>query len=137
MPGIFLGLGSNLGDRKRFLDEALAALPGCGITIDTVSSIYETSPVGVTDQPDFLNMVVEVTTELSARQLLEAIKGIEKDLGRTSGPRWGPRVIDIDLLLYGDEVIDEPDLVVPHPELFSRQFVLDPLREIAPQRFDD
>lgn len=132
MPGIFLGLGSNLGDRKRMLDEAIVALGRYGIKTDRVSTVYETSAVGPIDQPDFLNVVVDVSTDLSLRELLDAVKGIERDLGRESGPRWGPRVIDIDLLLFGDQVVDEPDLVVPHPELTKRQFVLVPLLEIAP-----
>jgi 2-amino-4-hydroxy-6-hydroxymethyldihydropteridine diphosphokinase len=127
----YVALGSNLGDREAYLRSAVAALGRHGITPTALSSIYETEPVGP-PQPDYLNAVVEVTTELPARAVLEALKGIEAELGRAHAERWGPREIDLDLLLYGDQELDEPGLRVPHPELTRRSFVLEPLLEIAP-----
>ena len=128
----FAGLGSNVGNRLAFLRAAVALLrghPGIGVT--RLSSVYETDPVGG-DQPDFLNAVAELETGLSAHDLLGAFKHIEVNVGRTPGERWGPREIDIDLLLYGDARIDEPDLRVPHLQLVKRAFVLVPLADIAP-----
>ena len=130
----YLGLGTNLGDRKDNLQQALkelAALPT--LEIRRVSSIYETAPVGVTDQPDFLNMVVSVQTTLSPRDLLNSLLEIENKMGRTRTVRWGPRVIDLDLLLYGTAHVEMPGLTVPHPRLQERSFVLVPLAEIAPE----
>lgn len=129
----FLGLGSNQGDREAYLDRArrlLAVTPG--ITLRKSSGIYETEPVGVKNQPWFLNQVVSADTILGARALLNACKNIERVMGRTEGVRWGPRVIDVDLLLYGGEVIKESDLVVPHGEMYGRAFVLLPLAELSP-----
>jgi 2-amino-4-hydroxy-6-hydroxymethyldihydropteridine diphosphokinase len=128
---IFVGLGSNLGDRREYLRGALAAMASRGLAVVAVSSAYETDPVGP-PQPGYLNAVVEVSTTMPARELLDTLKGIEADLGRRHTERWGPREIDLDLLLYGDEMIDEPGLSVPHPELTKRSFVLVPLLEIAP-----
>ncbi len=129
----FVGLGSNLGDReatiRRALDE-LARLPSTALT--RASSLYDTEPVGDTEQPGFLNAVAELETELDARQLLWNLQLIERRLGRVRTRRWGPRVIDLDLLLFGDEVWELPDLVVPHPELIRRSFVLVPLVELDP-----
>jgi 2-amino-4-hydroxy-6-hydroxymethyldihydropteridine diphosphokinase len=128
---IFVGLGSNLGDRLANLKAAVAALRGSvGIEVVRTSSVYETEPVGVEDQPRFLNAVVELRSDLSATELLGRLKGIEQEIGRTEGERWGPREIDLDLLLYGDELIDSGGLVVPHPEMKRRSFVLVPLLEI-------
>lgn len=126
----FVGLGSNVGDRLLNIESALSKLNEIG-EVTKRSSIYETDPVGP-PQPEFLNAVCEIETSLSARDLLGALKRIEIEVGRVPRDRWGPREIDLDLLLYGDEVIDEPGLTVPHPELTNRPFVLVPLLEIAP-----
>ncbi|MGH2731339.1 MAG: 2-amino-4-hydroxy-6-hydroxymethyldihydropteridine diphosphokinase [Actinomycetota bacterium] len=131
MTAAFIGLGSNLGDRMRYLELALGALEARGLNVVAVSSVYETEPIGPL-QPDFLNAACRVETELSPEDLLGTLKSIEAALGRTPRQRWGPREIDLDLLLYGDEVIDRPGLSVPHPELTHRPFVLTPLAEIAP-----
>jgi 2-amino-4-hydroxy-6-hydroxymethyldihydropteridine diphosphokinase len=128
----FAGLGSNVGDRLAFLRAAVAFLRGHpNIEVTQLSPVYETDPVGG-DQPDFLNAVVELETDLGAHDLLEAFKQIERNVGRTPGERWGPREIDIDLLLFGEERIDEPDLRVPHLQLVKRAFALAPLGDIAP-----
>jgi len=128
---VFLGLGSNLGDREAHLRAALRALAPA-VTIETVSSIYETEPVGYLDQPRFLNAVCSGTTGLPPLALLRAIKQLEHDLGRVPTVRFGPRVIDIDILFYDHLVLDTPELQVPHPRLAERAFVLLPLAEIAP-----
>jgi 2-amino-4-hydroxy-6-hydroxymethyldihydropteridine diphosphokinase len=105
-----------------------------GLDVVAVSTFRETDPVGLLDQPRFLNGAAAVETDLSARDLLEALLGIERKLGRVrDGTRWGPRAIDLDLLLYGDEIVDEPGLCVPHPRLHERRFALEPLAELAPQ----
>jgi 2-amino-4-hydroxy-6-hydroxymethyldihydropteridine diphosphokinase len=129
----FVGLGSNLGERETQIRMALddiARLPGTRLV--RASSLYDTEPVGEVDQPNFLNAVAQVDTELTARQLLWNLLLIERRLGRQRSKRWGPRTIDLDLLLYGDLVVDEPDLKVPHPELARRSFVLVPLVELDP-----
>ena len=133
MTVAFIGLGSNLGDREENIREALERLSELGPL--RASTVRETEPVGITDQPSFLNAAAEVETELSARGLLESLLAIERDLGRdrTAEQRWGPRTIDLDLLLYGEEVVDEPGLTVPHPRLAERRFVLEPLHELAPE----
>jgi 2-amino-4-hydroxy-6-hydroxymethyldihydropteridine diphosphokinase len=137
MPAVtvYLALGSNLGDRRANLLAAVGRLPPL-LTVLTISSTYETAPAYVTDQPDFLNLVLSgwVDSEYgSPRALLRYLKAIEFDMGRQAGQRYGPRLIDLDILLYGDEFIAEPDLVVPHPHLTERAFVLVPLAEIAPE----
>lgn len=133
MSGIFLSLGSNLGDRGQNLQEALVALEKWGIKIIRTSSIYETEPIGNHDQPMFLNMVVQIETEKSPQDLLMIIHSIERANGRVrTSEQWGPRTLDIDLLLYGDEMLEQPDLKIPHPHLQERKFVLVPLNEIAP-----
>jgi 2-amino-4-hydroxy-6-hydroxymethyldihydropteridine diphosphokinase len=125
----YVGLGSNVGDREALVRRA-AELIGAR----RVSSVIETEPWGYTDQPRFLNAVAEVQTELTARAFLDLLLGAERSLGRErTGPRWGPRTIDLDLLLFGDEEIAEPGLVVPHPHLHERRFVLEPLAELAPE----
>ena len=129
----FIGLGSNLGEREsmiRLALEDLARLPST--TLVRASSLYDTEPVGDAEQPSFLNAVAQLETELSARQLLWNLLLIERRLGRVRTRHWGPRVIDLDLLLHGDEVLDQPDLTVPHPELIHRSFVLVPLVELDP-----
>ncbi|HKA48276.1 MAG TPA: 2-amino-4-hydroxy-6-hydroxymethyldihydropteridine diphosphokinase [Candidatus Dormibacteraeota bacterium] len=128
----YLGLGSNLGDRERNLAEARRLLPRFGATVLRQSGIYETEPFGVTAQPRFLNQVVEVEWSQGPRELLEAVKAVESEVGRTPTYRWGPREIDVDILLFGRERVDEPDLVIPHPGLFEREFVLRPLAELRP-----
>jgi 2-amino-4-hydroxy-6-hydroxymethyldihydropteridine diphosphokinase len=125
----FIGLGSNVGVRLSYLRRAVAALRGFGSV--RVSSVYETDPVGPS-QPPFLNAVASLETSLSPRELLASLKRTEDDLGRIQRERWGPREIDLDLLLYGAETVDEPDLVVPHREMTRRGFVLVPLAELAP-----
>jgi 2-amino-4-hydroxy-6-hydroxymethyldihydropteridine diphosphokinase len=130
---VYLGLGSNLGDREQSLCSALEAiqtLAGCGLI--RCSSIYETAAWGKTDQPDFLNVVAEIETTLTARSLLDALHRIERRLGRERRGRWEPRTLDIDILLFGEEIIREPGLIIPHPRLAERRFVLVPLDEIAP-----
>jgi 2-amino-4-hydroxy-6-hydroxymethyldihydropteridine diphosphokinase len=124
----YVGLGSNLGDREAQIKRA-AELVGAR----RLSTIVETEPWGYEAQPKFLNAVAEVETTLEPRELLDQLLDVERQLGRERiGPRWGPRTIDLDLLVYGDLVLDEPGLAVPHPELAQRLFVLEPLAELAP-----
>lgn len=130
MTRAYVGLGSNLGDREQAIRNAAEAI---GAT--RLSTIRETEPWGYEDQPLFLNAVAEVETELGPRELLDELLDVERRLGRErgSGPRYGPRTIDLDLLLYGDETVDEPSLTVPHPHLHERRFVLEPLAELDPE----
>jgi len=130
----YVGLGANLGDREQNLRSALEALASVPrVQVVAVSSFRETEPVGYTDQPRFLNAAARLETSLTPRELLDALLQIERSLGRTrTGPRYGPRTIDLDLLLYGDESVDEPGLRVPHPRLAERAFVLEPLAELDP-----
>ncbi len=128
MTVAYVGLGSNLGDREAQIKRA-AELVGAR----RLSTIVETEPWGYEAQPKFLNAVAEVETELDPRSLLEQLLDVERQLGRERvGPRWGPRTIDLDLLVYGELVLDEPGLTVPHPQLAQRLFVLEPLAELAP-----
>jgi 2-amino-4-hydroxy-6-hydroxymethyldihydropteridine diphosphokinase len=132
MPIIaYIGLGSNIGDRKNSCLQAIALLARAG-RVNAVSSFYCTEPVGFQEQEEFINAVVELETHLLPQQLLTACRAIEDELGRTRTQRWGPRTIDLDVLLYGDEIINSPDLTIPHPLLTTRGFVLIPLCEIAP-----
>ena len=126
----YLGLGSNLGDRQANLDRALSLLSE-RLRLEKISSIYDSEPVGDVEQPRFLNLVCQASTLLPPEGLLALAKGIEIRMGRT-GPTGTPRIIDIDILFYGDQVIEKPDLVIPHPRLHQRAFVLVPLVEIAP-----
>ena len=128
------GSGANLGDREAMLRAALEQLGAePGIEIVAVSTFRDTAPVGIVDQPRFLNAAAAVDTDLSARELLDRLLGVERRLGRTrEGPRFGPRTIDLDLLLYGDAEIAEPGLEVPHPRMHERLFVLEPLTELDP-----
>jgi 2-amino-4-hydroxy-6-hydroxymethyldihydropteridine diphosphokinase len=131
----FVGLGSNLGDREGTLRAAVERLRGvAGTDVINVSTWRDTEPVGYVDQPRFLNGAVELETSLAARALLEALLGIERELGRdrSAAPPQGPRTLDLDLLLYGGETIREPGLEVPHPRLHERAFVLEPLSELNP-----
>ncbi|MFN2590407.1 MAG: 2-amino-4-hydroxy-6-hydroxymethyldihydropteridine diphosphokinase [Actinomycetota bacterium] len=131
MTRAFLALGSNLGDRPTNLSEAVDLLDRRdGVVVVRSSRVYETAPVGPS-QPDDLNAVVEIGTSLSARTLLRTCLEVELAMGRERGQRWGPRVIDIDLLTFGDEEIDEPGLTVPHPRMHERGFVLIPLLELV------
>ena len=129
----YVGLGANLGDREgtiRRAVELLGAEPG--IEVVAVSALRETDPVGYADQPRFLNGAAAVETELPPRELLDRLLAVERELGRVrgDGPRYGPRAIDLDLLLYGDQVVDLPGLAVPHPRLAGRRFALEPLHEL-------
>lgn len=156
----YLGLGANLGQREANLREAIFSLSGgrgnryatgagategsqpqgaevrpappATIEVLRASSVYETAPWGYTSQPDFLNCVLEVRTSLSPRRLLDLVKGLEQEMGRQPGVRYGPRLIDVDILLYGETTVDLPDLKIPHPGLPQRAFVLVPLAELAP-----
>ena len=131
MTRVWLALGSNLGDRAEYLQAAREALPEVGATVVRASRVAETEPVGIREQPDFLNQVLEIETSLEPRPLLDAIKGIEQKLGRTARQRWGPREIDIDILRYNDRTVDESGLHIPHPELQNRPFLLDLLEDIG------
>jgi 2-amino-4-hydroxy-6-hydroxymethyldihydropteridine diphosphokinase len=129
---VFLLLGSNLGDRHQVLADALRLITEqAGVPV-TVSAIYETEPWGVTDQPSFLNQVIHISTSLLPEELLRILLNIEHDLGRIRYERWGARVIDIDILYFGDTILDSARLTLPHPRLQDRRFVLAPLAEIAP-----
>jgi len=131
---VFLGLGSNLGDRWAHLRRAVAALPD----VVAVSPVYETDPVGGPErQGAYLNLVVQLETDLSARALLELGQRLESEAGRVRAERWGPRTLDVDVLLVGDEHVDEPDLQVPHPRMWERAFVLVPLADLAPDVVPD
>ena len=129
MTRAYVGVGANLGDREATVEAALGALPG----VVAVSRLRETAPVGVVDQPPFLNGAAALETELSARDLLDTLLEVERDLGRERRERWGPRTIDLDLLLYGDATIDEPGLTIPHPRLHERRFALEPLLDLDPE----
>lgn len=132
----YVGLGSNLGEREAILMQALEALGSTeGIKVVAVSSFQETDPVGVVDQPRFVNAAAVLETSLPPRELLGRLLEVERSLGRNRSveERWGPRTVDLDLLLYGDETIDEPGLEVPHPRLTERAFVLEPLLELDPE----
>ncbi len=129
---VYLSMGSNVGDRAAHLRAALSDLDRV-LTVRRISSLYRTDPVGVTDQPEFLNLAVEAETDLEPFELLAAVKQVEHDVGRRPTFRWGPRVVDLDILLYHDLVLETPELTIPHPELTRRAFVLLPLAEIAPR----
>jgi len=130
----YVGLGANLGDRETTLRRAVELLAEePGIEVAAVSTLRETDPVGLVDQPLFLNGAAAVETLLSPRELLDVLLRIEQALGRVrSGVRWGPRTVDLDVLVYDDQVVDEPGLRVPHPRLHERRFTLEPLAELAP-----
>lgn len=132
MSIVYIGIGSNLGDREKNCSRSVDLLEKNGIVIRQESSLYETIPWGLRDQPLFLNMVIEVETELKPQELLELLKNVEIEVGREKSSRWGPRIIDLDILLYDDITINEETLTVPHPYLHKRDFALIPLCEIAP-----
>ncbi len=128
----FLSLGSNLGDRQHYLREAISQL-SYDVTVLGISRLYETAPVGGVVQDDFLNVVIEIDTELSPLALLDRCQKAEVDANRVRLVRFGPRTLDVDILLYGDSAIDEERLTVPHPRMFERKFVLAPLADLAPE----
>jgi 2-amino-4-hydroxy-6-hydroxymethyldihydropteridine diphosphokinase len=129
----YVGLGANLGPREVTLLRAVDLLAAAdGVEVVAVSQLRETEPVGVVDQPPFLNGAVAVDTSLRARELLDLLLEIERELGRVRGERWGPRTVDLDLLVYGEETLDEPGVRVPHPRLAERRFALEPLVELDP-----
>ena len=132
MNNVFLLLGSNLGDRKLFLQQAIMHIAYDIAPTIKISSVYETESWGKTDEPDYLNMIIELQTELSAAEVLRKILNIENVMGRTRNEKWGSRIIDIDILYYNSDIINEPGLQIPHPELHKRRFTLEPLEEIAP-----
>jgi 2-amino-4-hydroxy-6-hydroxymethyldihydropteridine diphosphokinase len=129
---VYLSLGSNIGDREKNLRTAIASLEDAKVRVTRVSSFYETEPVDLREQAWFLNCVVEGTTKIAALELLHALREIERRMGSQKLVPKGPRLIDMDILLYGEETIDEPELQVPHPRMLLRKFVLIPLAEIAP-----
>ena len=128
----YISLGSNIGDREGNLREAIERLHGLG-EVSATSSLYETEPVEFTEQPWFLNCVVALETEMSARQLLRGMLEMEREMGRERIQPKGPRVIDLDIVLFGEQVVEEPGLEIPHPAMHLRRFVLEPLEEIAPE----
>jgi 2-amino-4-hydroxy-6-hydroxymethyldihydropteridine diphosphokinase len=129
---VYVSLGSNVGDREENLRVAIAALPGAGVPVKRVSSIYQTEPVDLLEQPWFLNCVVEAKPSVPAAELLRALREIERRMGSKKLVARGPRLIDIDILLYGQQTIELPELQVPHPRMHLRRFVLAPLAELAP-----
>ena len=130
----YVGLGANLGDREATIRRALELLDAQpGICVTAVSPLRETEPVGVTEQPRFLNGAAALETDLSPRELLDSLLRVERQLGRVRDARWGPRTIDLDLLVYGDVVLAEPGLELPHPRLHERPFALEPLRDLDPE----
>ncbi|WP_172373631.1 2-amino-4-hydroxy-6-hydroxymethyldihydropteridine diphosphokinase [Sporosarcina jiandibaonis] len=134
MNSAFISIGSNIGERLLHLKGAVHALHSHGgVSVLSVSSVYETAPVGYTDQADFLNIVIEVRTSLDAYDLLIVCQEIEQELGRVRTVRWGPRIVDLDILLYNNDNIKAENLIIPHPRMHERAFVLIPLLEIAPE----
>ncbi|MEP9853575.1 2-amino-4-hydroxy-6-hydroxymethyldihydropteridine diphosphokinase [Staphylococcus aureus] len=132
MEYAYLGLGSNVGEREAQLEEAIRILDNKdGIQVTQTSAIYETEPVGYVEQPQFLNQCIEIYTSLTAADLLKACLQTEQQLHRVRDIRWGPRTLDVDILLYGNHIIEEKDLIVPHPRMLERAFVLIPLNDIA------
>ncbi|SJZ86626.1 2-amino-4-hydroxy-6-hydroxymethyldihydropteridinediphosphokinase [Selenihalanaerobacter shriftii] len=132
MEAVYLSLGSNLGDREEYLKEAISKLgQHIQIKVDTVSSVYKTEPVGYTNQDEFLNLVVKIKTSLSPMELLNHIQEVEKNLDRVRDIRWGPRTIDIDIILFGKNKVNSQRLTIPHPRFHERAFVLVPLAELT------
>ncbi len=134
---VFIGLGSNLGDRIHFLQKGITALEAIPMThVVSVSSVYETEPVGLEEQPPYLNAVAEVQMFIDPVELVTMLKAIEEQIGRTESIRWGPREVDLDLLYYGERILREGMCIIPHPEITNRRFVLVPLAEIAADFID-
>jgi len=130
----YIGIGSNLGNRQKNCLRAIELLEKRGIIVKKKSSMYETEPWGVKDQPQFINMALEVETELEPHELLRTLKDVEREVGRGVTFKWGPRIIDLDILLFNDLFLREDNLQIPHPLMHERDFVLKPLCEIAPER---
>lgn len=133
MATAYIGIGSNLGNREENCLRSIKLLEERGLIIKKQSAMYETEPWGVEEQPRFINMVVEADTALGPEKLLKLLKSIEQEIGRQYPYRWGPRIIDLDILLYDDIVINTPLLQIPHPLMHQRDFVLKPMSEIAPE----
>ncbi|MGZ9467638.1 2-amino-4-hydroxy-6-hydroxymethyldihydropteridine diphosphokinase [Staphylococcus epidermidis] len=137
MVKVYLGLGSNIGNRELQLNEAIKILHAYqGIQVTQVSHIYETEPVGYTNQPKFLNLCIEIETELNPQSLLKCCLATEQQLHRKREIRWGPRTLDVDILLFGDQIIEQDNLSVPHPRMKERSFVLIPLNDIATNQIE-
>ncbi len=134
MPIVFIGIGSNLGKREENCKSAISLLEKNSIEITKRSSMIETEPWGITDQPKFINMAIEAKTDLEPNELLELLKKTESETGRQPGIRWGPRAIDLDILFYDDLIFKTDELEIPHPGIAEREFVLKPLAEIAPDK---
>lgn len=132
MATVYIGIGSNLGDKRGNCRQAVELLRRRGVRVLKESSLHETKPWGGEGQPDFINMTVEAETDLPPQEFLFLVKSIEKEIGRKEGVRWGPRLVDLDILLYDGLVLEEPGLTIPHPLMHLRGFVLRPLAEIAP-----
>jgi len=132
MAVVYISIGANLGDRETNFRTALERFKQKGLMVRKASSRYETEPWGVKDQQQFLNMAVAIETELAPQELLRTLKGIETEMGRNKTFKWGPRIIDLDILLFDDLILDSEDLKIPHPFMHERDFVLKPLAEIAP-----
>ncbi|MFN3739075.1 MAG: 2-amino-4-hydroxy-6-hydroxymethyldihydropteridine diphosphokinase [Thermodesulfovibrionales bacterium] len=130
---VYIGIGSNIGNREKNCLEAIRLMEEKGIKVIKRSSLYETEPWGVKDQPMFINMVIEAETEYAPAELLNLLKSIERAMGRTETKRWGPRIIDLDILFYNNLILNTPELRIPHPYIHERDFVLKPLSEIAPE----
>jgi len=135
MATVFIGIGSNLGDKTANCARAVELLAAAGIIPVKKSSLRQTEPWGVKEQPEFINMAIMAETRLSPGELLLELKNIEKQMGRVETIRWGPRCIDLDILFYNDMIVTEKDLCIPHPLLHKREFVLLPLAEIAPDKW--
>ena len=134
MPTAYIGIGSNLGDREENCERAIKLLEAGKINVIKRSSMIETEPWGVEDQPKFINMAVEIETDLTPGELLQFLKKIEDEIGRSPAERWRPRIIDLDILLYNDFILKTPELEIPHSHIAEREFVLKPLAEIAPDK---
>ncbi|OHE57396.1 MAG: 2-amino-4-hydroxy-6-hydroxymethyldihydropteridine diphosphokinase [Thermodesulfovibrio sp. RBG_19FT_COMBO_42_12] len=130
----YIGIGSNLGDREKNCLHAIELLQKKVITVKKRSSLYETEPWGLKDQPYFINMVIEIETALEPKELLRLLKDMEREMGRKESSKWGPRRIDLDILLFDDIILNEDTLKIPHPLMHERDFVLRPLCEIAPEK---
>ena len=131
MAIVYIGLGSNLGDRNKNCLRAIELLKQNGLTVTKQSSVYETEPWGIAEQPAFLNMALKAETGLAPEELLALLKKIEKDMGRQETVRWGPRIVDLDILLYDEIILNTDALTIPHPLMHEREFVLGPLAELA------
>ena len=134
MPTAYIGIGSNLGDREGNCKKAITFLIENSVKVTKLSSMIETAPWGVRNQPEFINMAIKIETGLKPYELLSLLKKIESGMGRSPGPRWGARIIDLDILLYDDLVMRTTELEIPHPGISEREFVLKPLAQIAPDK---